>query len=401
VLAAAQDGGRAEGRSGMKIFYCDACNGRFTEDDVNAGKAVATADQCLCPQCALQANADGNVVISEEVFTFQDGEEAPPMAEEEYPRTARRRYSRQPASRAKGIMVVALIAVIFVVGALIALLALSGPAGTSGDGQGDTGTKIVVSVKPKQTAQTKPAAQGPDGQTTPARKPLGEDLPTPGARRPLGESLPTPGPASPSPPAPKAAPRPAPKAAPPTAPKAPPVSLTPVSGAGWISIFNGNDLEGWRTDKADSGRAEGGSLVSSQGADLYYAADWGEFMLECELKGENPSDSRVGGLNLAQWGMGRGSGRVKVTFHNDGDVHVNLGKDKERWRSGGGRFDPGNWTKVRFELRRNDLKVYSGDELVGTLDVSSLPVRNGGLYMYSGNDATFRMRNPRVKVLSK
>ena len=166
-----------------------------------------------------------------------------------------------------------------------------------------------------------------------------------------------------------------------------------------MSVFNGRDMKGWRHA---GGRAyvEDGALVSADGADLWYKAAWEEFVLTCELRAGGGESGNMMAVGLAQSRMGRGSSRVRVTFHSDGDAHVH-GAKRRLWRSGGGKFPLTGWTPVRFELRRGELKIFKDDSLTGTVDLSQVPAQKGGVYFFSYRDHTARMRKVRVRVLSQ
>ncbi|MHC4250669.1 MAG: hypothetical protein ACYS9X_16200, partial [Planctomycetota bacterium] len=184
------------------------------------------------------------------------------------------------------------------------------------------------------------------------------------------------------------------KPGPPARPVAQTPPSAPVAKGGWTPISNGTDLTGWR--KAGEGGVAGGALYSRHGADLYHAAGWEEFALSFEIR----SAGRVG-LHMGQWSMGRGSGRIRLRFHEDGDVHVYGAQRGKLGKTGSGKLSIRDWTPVTLELTRGELKLYKGGALVMKVDVSREPVKNGGVYFYSYGNTVAEIRKVRVKALSR
>ena len=166
------------------------------------------------------------------------------------------------------------------------------------------------------------------------------------------------------------------------------------TGTKWTSIFNGRDLTGWR--KAGDGSVVEGALRSRGGADLYRPGQWDEFALSFEIR-----SSGNAGLNVGQWGMGRGSGRVRLRFHADGDVHAYGSGGRRLGRTGSGKVAVKSWAPVTIELTRRELKVFKGNDLVMTADVSREPARKGGVYFYSDGGGTAELKDVRVRPLSR
>ncbi len=106
------------------------------------------------------------------------------------------------------------------------------------------------------------------------------------------------------------------------------------------------------------------------------------------------------GLGLGHSSMGRGKWRVSVTFHGDGDAHVRAPRNVI-WRSGGGKFPLDRWTPVKLELTRTAFRIYRGEELLGSVGINTVPVKKGGIYFFANAGHTARMRNVRVRVLSR
>ncbi len=171
------------------------------------------------------------------------------------------------------------------------------------------------------------------------------------------------------------------------------------SSADWIDIFDGRTFKGWAWC-GNKPTIEDGVLVSSRGTDLFYAADWTAFTLECEVVAEG-RDEHLLCLNLGHHEMGRGPNRqrIRLLFHSDGDLHVLAGEEL-LWKSGSGRFHLRKWTRLKVELAPETLRLHVDGKPVCTADVSAVPVRPGGIYFYSFLRSSARLRNPRVRVSS-
>jgi len=168
----------------------------------------------------------------------------------------------------------------------------------------------------------------------------------------------------------------------------------------WIDLFNGKNTAGWKMAGKKS-YVEDGAIVCPEDADLFYPAAWTEFTIDCEFTVTGRGDHALG-LMLAHAELGRGSThRVLLVFQRDGDLHVVRGGDEsyaKLWRSGGGKFPPGKWVRLKVELTREKLAVYKDDKLLGSADVSGIPACSGGICFFSGRRYVTRIRNVRVRV---
>ncbi len=353
----------------MEIYFCEGCRTRLSDADIAVGEAVRDGDSIFCRSCAIKLGIYQRA--REEARREEEKIEEAPV-----PRTSsRRRAAAGPVNQ--NMIYLAFGVGIAVLTALVVVLAKKGRRKKSADRL----VRPIVSVpvapapRPERTVPLPPAPQG---------LPERVEFP-PVVRKPAPPSLPVP-----KPPPPRYVSKP-PPLPPPPAPR-------PVE-EGWKSIFNGSDMKGWRTA---GGRAyvEDGALVSTSSADFYYKADWAECMLACEMKAGGGQKENTAAVGLAQSGMGRGRSRVRVTFHSDGDAHVN-GAKKRLWRSGSGKFPLADWTPLKFEIRKDELKVFKGEKLMGTVNLSQVPMQKGGVYFYAYGDHTARMRNVRVRVLSR
>lgn len=171
------------------------------------------------------------------------------------------------------------------------------------------------------------------------------------------------------------------------------------AGDGWQPVFNGVDLTGWKS-KGGKAYVEDGALVSEDGADLMYAAQWKEFALKCELKAPagQPVWAAVWLGKVEHWRKGVG---VVVIFHGDGDIHL-YADERRLLKTGANKVNLADWTELTFELAGGAFKIYKGGELIVTSDISGITPSAGGIMFYSHQDGyKSYMRNARVKVPSQ
>ena len=180
-----------------------------------------------------------------------------------------------------------------------------------------------------------------------------------------------------------------------------PGSSTAGSQAEWVEIFNGKDLSGWTKDGNIS--VEDGVLVAKGVSGVFRAAEWSEFNLECEIKGQTNSPSvGVLGFGLAHPGLDKPYAKVvNILFLGNGRARVFV-TGRTLWKSEPGVFPLGEWLPVRFEFTRRFLKIYKAGDLVGTVDLKEVSTEKGGLRFYSymfGSVAW--LRNLRIQLLSE
>ena len=81
-----------------------------------------------------------------------------------------------------------------------------------------------------------------------------------------------------------------------------PMMLLSLAGAaesgGWISLFDGKTLDGWRAEGNAAWAVQDGAIVGRQGpdnaaGDLYTRGEWADFELECEYKVAWPANSGI------------------------------------------------------------------------------------------------------------
>lgn len=374
----------------MQIYYCDSCGARVSEENLRSGGAVIVEDSVFCASCAgeisgletIQALTDDDVVVEDADLGLNDTATIDtPRSRPLTPSSRRRRHAQRPQGP-PAVLFVGLgggaLLLFVVVLAYLAFRPAAGPA---------IGQPEVVIAVPETAPIPKPV---------PEKAPPKEPETAVPERRPLGEGLRTPEITPVKQPEPPKPPPPTPKPEPPR-PEKPPQPLPPGE---WIEVFNGQNLDGWRRI---SGKVtvENGALVITDDADVFYRAEWEEFDFSCEIRGERIPGAPEGifGIMLGQSDPGRGNYRAIVYFHSDGDAHVRAkGLSGTVFRSGGGKFPLNDWLPIRLELRRDALKLYSNNDLVGTVSLAGATPQRGGLYFYANSKNVGRYRAVRVQM---
>ncbi|MHC4177980.1 MAG: 3-keto-disaccharide hydrolase, partial [Planctomycetota bacterium] len=181
--------------------------------------------------------------------------------------------------------------------------------------------------------------------------------------------------------------------------------LTPEDIAlGFVSLFDGKTLTGWE-HQGGKAYVEDGALVSENGADLFYPADWSECVLECEIQGKTTKGTAICCLQLGHTDMGRGLHRVRLMFHRTGEVEVETHDGSRLWKSRHGRFPLDDWLRLRVEMTRDPLGRLrltvskDGTPVRTPLNIDWTPEHKGGLYFFSFGGSTARLRNVRVQTV--
>jgi hypothetical protein len=164
---------------------------------------------------------------------------------------------------------------------------------------------------------------------------------------------------------------------------------------GWRDLTPGADLAPWKR-LGGNVSVEGKELHASHDADVFYDAKLRSFEFECEMMGTRGNYGWLLGLSLGHRGFGRDKGRVRLTFHNDGDIHV-TGTDLETWRCGGNVADLKEWARFLFRLTPSSLQIVIDGKEIADLDISAIPATEGGVYFYPKGSAKIRVRNARIR----
>jgi hypothetical protein len=167
----------------------------------------------------------------------------------------------------------------------------------------------------------------------------------------------------------------------------------------WKSVFNGKDLTGWLHYGGRVWVENGVLAFSGRAADLYYKANWDEYALEMDVMADVQGNGHAVEFELSKttYANGRASPyRVVVSLGGHGAAHVRAGGD--RAAPGWGKFKISQWRRVRMDVTRTELKLYSDGTPVGSVSLEKTPQLRGGV-MIGGHGPTVRLRNMRVRPL--
>jgi len=177
--------------------------------------------------------------------------------------------------------------------------------------------------------------------------------------------------------------------------------------AGWVRLFNGRDLAGWKVAspnpywKVVDGAIVGTNDPQNKGSMLYTESVWGDFELEFDARWNGEIDSGVmfhqPELQL-QLGVSR-SLKVDMTaaFYTGGSERYPLAG---RPVGLGDVFKPGNWNRYRLTVRGSHHVVDVNGKTVTRYTDPRWPVEGPiGLQVHPGLPMTVEFKNLRIRSL--
>jgi hypothetical protein len=201
---------------------------------------------------------------------------------------------------------------------------------------------------------------------------------------------------------------------------------------GWVSLFNGKDLDGWvrRGGKAEY-RAEDGQIVgttvpNTANSFLCTKRDYADFILELEFKVQNPLNS---GVQIRSQCFDEdktvelGGKKIKIPAGRVHGYQVEIDPSSRAWTGGiydeGRRgwlydlknneparkaFKEGEWNKFRIECRGDSIKTWLNGVPAADLKDAVTPSGFIGLQVHSikkdqKEPLEVRFRNLRIKEL--
>jgi hypothetical protein len=214
-------------------------------------------------------------------------------------------------------------------------------------------------------------------------------------------------------------------------------SLAPVqsadkpAGDGWVSLFNGKNLDGWVQHggnakyRAEDNQIIGLSVPNTSNSFLCTTKDFGDFILELEFKVQNPLNS---GIQIRSHCFDKPTAFVqdgKTKTIPAGRVHgyqVEIDPSDRAWT--GGIYDEGRrqwlndlkkneparkafkqdaWNKFHIECKGDSIKTWLNDVPAADLKDSMTPSGFIGLQVHGVKDRKdpleVRFRNLRIKEL--
>ncbi len=213
-----------------------------------------------------------------------------------------------------------------------------------------------------------------------------------------------------------------------------PAPAAPAEGDGWVSLFNGKDLDGWvqRGGKAkysvEGGQIVGRSVPNTANSFLCTKKDYGDFVLELEFKVDPDLNS---GVQIRSQCFDEpktvelGGKKIKVPAGRVHGYQVEIDPDVKRGRlwTGGiydeGRrgwlqdlknneaarkaFKPGEWNKLRVECRGDHIRTWLNGVPAADLHDAVTPSGFIALQVHGVGKKTqpleVRFRNLRIKEL--
>jgi len=149
-----------------------------------------------------------------------------------------------------------------------------------------------------------------------------------------------------------------------------PADTTPSSkpaSAGWVPLFNGRDLTGWKL-KEGSWVVDNGTLARKGGGDIWTEERFGDFVLDLEFKVAPKSNSgiffRTGNLrDCVQTGIELqvldSYGKPEPSMHDCGAIYDCLAPRKNMVKA------PGEWNRVRLTCQGSKVvAVLNGEQII-------------------------------------
>jgi hypothetical protein len=173
---------------------------------------------------------------------------------------------------------------------------------------------------------------------------------------------------------------------------------------GWVSLFNGKDLTGWKTPdpnpfwKVADGVLVGENNPEKKGSMLYTTASYGDFELEAEARWQGEIDSgfmlRKPELQL-QIGVSR-SLKKDMT----GSFYVGKYPEEAQAKDAAKLLKPGDWNKFKLQAKGNTFTVWINDQPASQFtDAKYAGPGPIGLQIHGGLAMKVEFRNLRIRPL--
>lgn len=168
-------------------------------------------------------------------------------------------------------------------------------------------------------------------------------------------------------------------------------------------IFNGRDLSGWKTPAEPHWRAVDGVLVGANDAEkkgsmLYTERDYGDVVVECEVRFSGEIDSgimvRKPEIQL-QIGVSRSLKRDMT-----GSFYVGSYPEQGQATRAAELLRPGDWNRIRLEARGDTFTVWlNGEQVVRYTDAKYAGPGPIGLQIHGGLQMQVEFRDLRAAAL--
>lgn len=179
--------------------------------------------------------------------------------------------------------------------------------------------------------------------------------------------------------------------------------------AKWQSLFNGEDLTGWKIHGTEKWYAENGEIICESGPDAeygYLATDqiFKDFELSVEFKQEADGNSGIffrsslDGTKIAGW-----QAEVAPPNHDSGGIYESYGRgwlqqipDEEE-----GHLKMGEWNQMRIRAKGDRVTTWLNDHQMVDFEDEKIGQAEGviALQIHSGGGIKVRWKNLKIKEI--
>lgn len=155
--------------------------------------------------------------------------------------------------------------------------------------------------------------------------------------------------------------------------------------AGWVPLFNGTDLTGWKQEGEGIFKVEDGCLVGTQtdgkGGDLFTTAEYDNFECRFTYKVKWPANSGIWFRNQYQFDILKYAKPVAYsgTLYCPGKLFITANKDESL-------ENRDDWNEGRIEARGTHLTLWLNGHKVGECDDTTHAKGRFGVQVHGGGD---------------
>ncbi len=178
---------------------------------------------------------------------------------------------------------------------------------------------------------------------------------------------------------------------------------------GWVPLFDGKTLDGWRVEGKAAWSVEDGAIVGRQGAgggsgDLFTERQWTDFELEAEWKMKWPGNSGIW-FRVSKPRTGYQADFLDQNSHPGvlAGSRYCMGKEFIGENRDPGTFDKTGWNRLRILAAGDDITVeLNGKQVVKVRDNTFTGPGSIGIQAHAGKHfegMEIRVRNFRIRPL--
>lgn len=178
---------------------------------------------------------------------------------------------------------------------------------------------------------------------------------------------------------------------------------------GWESLFNGEDLSGWKEEGKAQWAVEDGILIGKQGengaaGDLFTEGEYGDFVLVVEYKVNWPANSGI----WFRYQSPEKSYQADIleyadpvaysgTIYCPGKMFLSINDDKDLEKKD-------DWNTMKIKAKGDHLQVWLNGEKVGDVHEDSFATGRIGFQVHAGdefNDMALMVRKAQIRKLGE